>query len=102
MNLKRLRVIKCLLKISGKKPAIVAQTFSPSTEEAETHKYLGDQGQNGLHSEFQATQGCIVRTPSQTKQNKNQWGKYSLALCTLDEFLYRSICFLLHHQKLNL
>lgn len=95
------------LKNQRKKSAVVAHTFSPSAEEAETHKSLQDQGQKGLHSEFQATQGCIVRhspapTPVSNKTEQNQWEKYSLALCTLDEFLYRSICFLLHHQKLNL
>lgn len=64
------------LKNQRKESAIVAHTFSPSAEEAETHKSLQDQGQKGLHSEFQATQGCIVRhSPAphpRLKQNRTK------------------------------
>lgn len=61
------------LKNQRKKASHWGSHLSPSAKEAETHKSLRDQGQKGLHSEFQATQGCIVRPPHpRLKQNRTK------------------------------
>jgi hypothetical protein len=57
--------------------AVVAHTFNPSTWEAEAGGFLSFQGQPGLQSEFQDSQGytekpCLGKPKNkQNKQKKN-------------------------------
>ena len=50
----------------------MAYTFDPSTQEEEADRSLWIQGQTGLQSEFQDSQGCVVRPVSKKKKKKKK------------------------------
>ena len=48
----------------------MAYTFDPSTQEEEADRSLWIRGQTGLQSEFQDSQGCVVRPVSKKKKKQ--------------------------------
>ena len=74
----------------------MAHSFNPSTKEAEAGRSLWVQGQPGLQSEFQDSQGytekpCLEKPNNQTKQNQNIYKQAQVAVRQNHIFLVSSL-----------